>query len=314
MCSGGPRSAPAMLAPEIFSGRAVCATFFCALSAGAFGAPAALSTAPSTAPPAARHLAPVRFMLTFDDGPSGAGAGNPTEIILDTLAANPVQPGIKAIFFVQTRSSDGGATARGKALLAREQAQGHLIELHDGSSWGHRNHRNLDEAELEKSLADGIADLAPVTGRPVTLMRPPYWAFDQRTLKAYERHHLAVLLTDISANDGKDWGFKASPRRFLHMDREMEHLRQRYEAGEISEVEDAAPVVVTFHDTNTYTAAHMQEYLEMIVAAARRAGVPLAEPPFYADAAALEKVALVRSHYFLSRSDMVPWWWRWILW
>ena len=278
----------------------------CATCGFAFGA--------DSVPPVARDLAPVRFMLTFDDGPSGAHVGNPTESILDTLAANPVQPGIKAIFFVQTRSSDGGATARGKALLAREQAQGHLIELHDGSSWGHRNHRSLDDADLEKSLADGIADLAPVTHRPVTLLRPPYWAFDDRTLDAYRHHHLSVLLTDISANDGKDWGFKASPRREIHIEREMEHLRARYEAGDLSEVNDATPVVVTFHDTNTYTAAHMAEYLGLIVAAAKHAGVPLAPQPFYDDAAQIEKAALVRSRYFIRRKDMVPWWWRWILW
>ncbi|HKU47661.1 MAG TPA: polysaccharide deacetylase family protein, partial [Burkholderiales bacterium] len=43
--------------------------------------------------------APVRFLLTFDDGPAPS-----TAQVLQTLAANPVQPGIKAVFFVQTRA------------------------------------------------------------------------------------------------------------------------------------------------------------------------------------------------------------------
>ena len=48
------------------------------------------------------HAAPlpkVRFLLTFDDGPSPASEDNPTAKIADTLAANAVQAGIKAVFF-----------------------------------------------------------------------------------------------------------------------------------------------------------------------------------------------------------------------
>jgi peptidoglycan/xylan/chitin deacetylase (PgdA/CDA1 family) len=262
---------------------------------------------------------PVRFALCFDDGPSGAGddhstAGNPTASILDTLASNPVQYGIKAVFFVQTRSSDGGATARGRSLLARERAEGHLVELHDGSPWGHRSHRNLSDAALEQSLADGMADLATLPGVQARLIRPPYWAFDARTLAAYDRHGLAMLLTDITANDGKDWGFRASPRRYVHMASEMARLRQRLLERRLPELDGAVPVIVSFHDTNDYTAAHMAEYLDMLVRSARAAGIATADPPFYADAAALERAGLARTVHDPSDWTMVPWWWRWMLW
>ena len=146
----------------------------------------------------------VRFLLTFDDGPYGQKRNNPTENILNTLAENPVQSNIKAIFFVQTRSSDGGATLLGRALLKREQNEGHLVALHDGSSWGHRSHRSLTDEALDASLADGIADLRQFVGEAPRLLRPPYWAYDPHTLAAYARHGLNALLTDISANDGKD--------------------------------------------------------------------------------------------------------------
>lgn len=259
-------------------------------------------------------LPPVRFMLTFDDGPSGGETNNPTEIILDALADNPTQKGIKAIFFLQTRSSDGGLTARGRALILREQAVGHVLALHDGSPWGHRSHRNLNDRELEQSLRDGVADLNPVRGRAVTLVRPPYWAFDARTLAAYARYDLAVVLTDISANDGKDWGFKASPRRFIHMASEMRKVRARIERGEIGVVDGVIPIIVTFHDTNTYTAAHMQEYVQMIVDKARAAGLTPAAQPFYAEPLGLERAALIRASDLKGRAAMVPWWWRWIQW
>ena len=264
--------------------------------------------------PGQPNAVPVRFLLTFDDGPNGREKNNPTEIILDTLADNPTQKGIKAVFFLQTRSSDGGATARGRALIAREQAEGHVIALHDGSPWGHRSHRNLNDAELEQSLRDGVNDLNPLRGQAVSLVRPPYWAFDARTLAAYARHGLAVLLTDISANDGKDWGFKASPRRFIHMASEMRRVHERAAHSEIPVVDGVMPIVVTFHDTNSYTAAHMHEYLQMIVAKAQATGFTLAPKPFYDEPGALERAAVVRANDVNGRSDMVPWWWRWMQW
>ena len=55
------------------------------------------------------------------------------------------------------------------------------------------------------------------------------------------------------------------------------------------------PVVVTFHDTNTFTAAHMQEYLHILVEESRRVGLPTATPPFYNGAEEIEQVALLRA-------------------
>jgi peptidoglycan/xylan/chitin deacetylase (PgdA/CDA1 family) len=263
---------------------------------------------------AVARLRPVRFLLTFDDGPYGQERNNPTERILDCLAANAMQNGVKAIFFVQTRSSDGGATERGRALMRREHADGHLLALHDGSAWGHRSHRNLDNAALEQSLFDGIADLLAITGRRVNLLRPPYWAYDTRTLEAYRRHGINALLTDASANDGKDWGFKASPRRRSHMASEIANVHARILREELPVVDGVIPVIVAFHDTNTYTADHMHEYLEIVMDAARATGLQVDAEPFYARSADLERAALVRAHDSVHRDDMVPWWWRVIHW
>ena len=263
---------------------------------------------------AGSRLKPVRFLLTFDDGPYGQERDNPTERILDSLAANSIQNGIKAIFFVQTRSSDGGATERGRALMRREHAEGHMLALHDGSTWGHRSHRNVGDEALEKSLADGVADLVPITGRRVNLLRPPYWAYDRRTVAAYQRHGLSLLLTDISANDGKDWGFKASPRRRSHMASEMENVRERLIRDELPVVDGVIPVVVAFHDTNTFTAHHMNEYFEILLDAANASGLVVDSEPFYKRFAEIERAALVRANDVAHRADMVPWWWRVIHW
>lgn len=264
----------------------------------------------AVAPP----LPPVRFVLSFDDGPSGEPDDNPTETILDALADNPTQQNIKAIFFVQTRIEGGGASDKGRALLAREQREGHVLALHSGTELGHRSHRGLDDAALAQSLRDGGADLAAVTGRAASLVRPPYWAYDERTLTAYAQHGLEMLLTDITANDGKTWGFKASPRRYIHMAGEMRKLLAKLRNGEFPLVEGVAPVVVTFHDTNSYTAEHMREYIAMLVDEARAQGLALAPRPFYDEASALERAALMRARDVAHRTDMTPWWWRWLQW
>jgi hypothetical protein len=64
-----------------------------------------------------RVTAPIRFILSFDDGPSASDYANPTESILRDLDNNPIQPGIKAIFFVQTRATNGGRTPLGQQLM-----------------------------------------------------------------------------------------------------------------------------------------------------------------------------------------------------
>ena len=57
--------------------------------------------------------------------------------VLRQLARNPVQQDVKAIFFVQTRHPKRGGSAEGRAMLAIEHAEGHLLGLHTGTPRGH---------------------------------------------------------------------------------------------------------------------------------------------------------------------------------
>jgi peptidoglycan/xylan/chitin deacetylase (PgdA/CDA1 family) len=238
---------------------------------------------------------PARFVLTFDDGPSLQQPYNPTSAILDQLADNSVQPGIKAVFFVQTRSPTAGGTARGQELLRRTRDEGHVLALHSGSARGHKNHRWLSPAELDQSLTDGIADIRALTGHDPTLVRPPYWSYDARTESVYQAHGLAMLLTDISARDGKIWGWHLSLRRRSHFRSKLAEVRRAIQEDRLPVVDGVVPVVITFHDTNDSTASHMQEYFEILVEESRRVGLPLAPEPFYNDAPAVERVARLRA-------------------
>jgi peptidoglycan/xylan/chitin deacetylase (PgdA/CDA1 family) len=250
-------------------------------------------------PPAVREPTPghtpVRFLLTFDDGPSLWQPYNPTSVVLDTLASNSVQPQIKAVFFVQTRSPSAGGSMFGQRLLRRERDEGHVLALHSGSVRGHKNHRYLAPAELDQSLIDGIADLHALTGRDPRLVRPPFWAHDARTRAAYAAHDLSFLLSDISARDGKIFGWHASLRRRSHFRSNLEQVRREVAMDRLPVVEQVVPVIITFHDTNDFTASHMEEYLRIIVEESQRVGLSVTSRPFYDDAETVERIAVLRS-------------------
>ena len=258
-----------------------------------------------------RAQAPIRFLLTFDDGPSASSLWNPTVTVLESLASNPLQPDIKAVFFVQTRASRAGGSELGRQIMRREHAEGHILGFHTATP-GHSNHRLLDPQELETSLSNGNADIAAITGAPPTLLRPPFWNYDQRTFAAYQQHGLHLLLTDLSANDGKIWGFNASPRRRAHFLRSMSEVRERIALGELPVVDGVIPVVVTFHDLNRYSARHAREYLQILVDSADAAGVKLAQKPFYDDTAELQRAAMARTVRDGSQAVKLPGIWNWL--
>lgn len=241
------------------------------------------------------NATPVRFLLTFDDGPSTWQPYNPTRAILDTLAHNPVQAGIKAVFFLQTRDPRAGASEAGRALMRREYAEGHVLAVHSGSPRGHIDHMLLPDAELDRTLVDAQSDIAAVTGTTPDLVRPPFWDYDARTLAAYRKRGLHMLLTDVSANDGVIYVFNMSFRRRSHIRNTLAEMREKIAAGALPAVDGVIPLVVTFHDTNTYTAHHMGEYLRILTEEAANVGLVLAPKPFYDDASSIERAARVRA-------------------
>lgn len=222
----------------------------------------------------------VRILLTFDDGPSArADEENPTLAILEQLDANDVQRGIRALFFVQTLHPRGGGTPRGRALMRQIHARGHVLGLHSVSPEGHVAHTELDDGELVLRLADGKRLLAELTGSEPRFVRPPFGARTPRTQRLYEALELDLLLCDLRARDGVIYGFNSSPRRRGHFRRSFAKLRR--ELPDTPRGAAPHPLVISFHDLNPYTARHMTEYLHIIVEEAARAGLRLADPPFF---------------------------------
>ncbi|WP_434706256.1 polysaccharide deacetylase family protein [Pseudomonas sp. Z1-12] len=254
---------------------------------------------------------PIRFLLTFDDGPSASSFWNPSLAVLDALADNPVQPGIKAVFFLQTRSPRAGGSEIGRSIMRRQQEEGHVLAFHTATYW-HTNHRFLSPDELEQSLVHGGSDIAAMTGAAPSLVRPPFWSFDRRTAAAYRAHGLHILLTDLSANDGKVWGVTMSPRRRINLVRQLSEVRERIAAGQLPAVDGVIPVVVTFHDINRYTARHAREYLQILLDSANATGMRTAAKPFYDDHQALERAALARTVDHSTEPVRLPGLWDWL--
>jgi peptidoglycan-N-acetylglucosamine deacetylase len=255
--------------------------------------------------------APIRFLLTFDDGPSASSWRNPTAQVLDTLARNRAQAGIKAIFFTQTGDTASGASAIGRQLMQREHDEGHLLAFHTATA-RHSNHRYLSAEELDLSLRRGSADLQTIAGVAPTLVRPPFWSYDAATLAQYQRHGMQMLLTDLSANDGVIWGVNWSWHKRSNLLANLAKLRPRWQAGELPVVDGSTPVVVTFHDINRYTASVIEEYLLILLDVARELKMPTAALPFYDQREALEKAALAKTVSDASLKPPLPGLWGWI--
>jgi peptidoglycan/xylan/chitin deacetylase (PgdA/CDA1 family) len=255
--------------------------------------------------------APVRFLLTFDDGPASAVDDNPTVHILEVLARNPYQDQIKAVFFTQTRAWNGGGTDVGRSLIRREHVEGHVIGLHSATPM-HSNHRFMSREHLDETIKLGVNDLTTETGITPKLVRPPFWSYDADTLASYHANGLQMLLTDLSANDGVIYGINFSWHKRSNMLKLLGETRKRWAAGAMPAVDGYTPVVVTFHDVNTYTSRHIEEYLAILLDAARELNVPLATRPFYDDRSDLERAALAATVSTPDSTPRLPGLWNWL--
>ncbi len=246
-------------------------------------------------PPASPLPAKGRFLLTFDDGPSVATGFNPTLAILKQLETNDVQPGIKAIFFVQTRNRNGGGTPLGKEIMRLTYKQGHVLGLHSAAPAGHVGHMKMTPQELADTLRNGKSDIRAITGDDPIFVRPPYWRFNPQVRFVYTNNDLSMLLSDVKAHDGIIHVFNADFFRHNHILNDLRQVYSAIEQGKLPTVAGRIPIIVTFHDVNSFTAAHLTEYLHILVQAAAAAGLPLDDRPFYGETQELTEAAKQRA-------------------
>jgi len=238
-------------------------------------------------------LPSIRYLLTFDDGPSADPDDNTTRRLLENLETNRVQPGTKALFFVQTRNPDGGGSELGQRLLQATQQQGHALALHSGTERGHIRHTLMTTDELAQSLRHGTADLQQITGDQPMLIRPPFWGYDDRTVELYSANKLGMLLTDVNTRDGFWLHNVVGMRTRIH--NSLIHVRQGLQRGELPVRGGVVPIVVTFHDLNRFTASGLGQYMQMLVDEAAATGLKVAAKPFYDTRDEILEVAMLRA-------------------
>jgi peptidoglycan/xylan/chitin deacetylase (PgdA/CDA1 family) len=214
-------------------------------------------------------------------------------MVLAELANNRVQRDIKAVFFVQTRNIGGGGCRKGRAVLEKEHAEGHVLGLHTGTARGHVSHTSMSLKDLGRSLADGMADIRSITGTGPSLVRPPYWWFNPATVAEYERYGLRMMLSDVKAYDGINCGLHVLRR--WNFRAQLKRVHRRLQDRDIPSVEGVVPIVVAFHDTNRYTAGNLNGYLELLLEEAGRAGLCLDDKPYYDEAPGMLRAALQRA-------------------
>ncbi len=103
-----------------------------------------------------------------------------------------------------------------------------------------------------------------------------------------------MLLTDTYDRDGGPEIFQVRPKTPTRILRDLVRFRERLEARQIPTVNGVAPLVMTFHDPNGFTAEHLTEYLALLPKVAHEAGLQVAKHPFYTQRATLWRAARKR--------------------
>ncbi|WP_432558005.1 polysaccharide deacetylase family protein [Granulicoccus sp. GXG6511] len=130
--------------------------------------------------------------LTFDDGP-----GPHTSRLLGMLTSK----GARATFFMQ------GVAIRANPGIARQVANTPGMELGDHSS----THPQLDRvgaAQLRREIVGNHATIEEITGKDVTVFRPPYGARNSAVDAMAAEAGEAVILWDL---DTSDWRTRSAP-------------------------------------------------------------------------------------------------------
>jgi peptidoglycan-N-acetylglucosamine deacetylase len=93
---------------------------------------------------------------------------------------------------------------------------------------------------------------------------------------------------------------------------QLSTLKAHWLAGELPVVDGSTPVIVTFHDVNTYTSNHVEVYLQILLQVAGELNMPTTAVPFYNQRDEIERAALIRTVRDGSVRQKLPGFWNWL--
>jgi len=217
----------------------------------------------------------IGIILTFDDGPHAATTNNYTQMVMDTLAVNSVENGIKAAFFVQTHVPYRGGSSVGQQKITAMENEGHQVEIHTGSTEDHVYHTvrvtaapydvdgdgNPDgQNGLESDLIRAKKRINTLTGGTPAFVRPPGGAYNQAVLSTYQRVNLTIKMWDVDSTD-------SSPGATV------ESIKNALRSQITSKISAAGTkLIILFHDIKSITANNLDEFLQEIADSVEDAG------------------------------------------
>ena len=203
-------------------------------------------------------MAPVRVLLTFDDGPhSGAlGGDNRTEKVLDALRHKH----IKAAFFIQTHVPYRLASPNGFRIASRLHAEGHVLGVHTGGFVDHRCHkwRCTRPADiigatngLDSDMIRAKTAIKRIVGTDPKFVRATYGYTDANCMEVYSRNQLKHVYWDLVSGDDRKNATAASVRAHLMTE------TKRLATG-------AVDLIYLLHDINEVTAENAVDFIDVI--------------------------------------------------
>lgn len=188
--------------------------------------------------------------LTFDDGPS-----RNTGALLDLLHSY----GIKATFFLL------GQNVRVNPGMVRRMAEeGHEIGNH---SWSHANLRHSSSDKIHDELVNTDTLLRSLGVTPL-YMRPPYGAFDERTVNLANELGIDIMLWSLDSNDWRglpsDYAKLRSTRGTVYDDGALRGVFLFHDTHK-STVEDLPRIIANLQAGGCDRFVTVSEYLEGII-------------------------------------------------
>jgi peptidoglycan/xylan/chitin deacetylase (PgdA/CDA1 family) len=192
-----------------------------------------------------------RVALTFDDGPDAYF----TPQVLDILKEYDV----KATFFIL-----GIEGNKNRDVLKRIDEEGHVVASH---SWNHSNFTKISKKKAIDELQRTNQLIEEVTGKPNSLFRLPYGAYNRKVLEIIAEQGFHNIHWSI---DPRDWSGISSKKILNHIKENLEPgaiilLHSSRSSDSIPNTIKALPQIIEYLHGQGYELVTVPELLEDVL-------------------------------------------------
>jgi len=189
-----------------------------------------------------------KVAITFDDGPDEYF----TPQVLDILK----EYNVKATFFIV-----GSLASKNKDVLKRIDQEGHVVASH---GWSHSNFTKISDKKIIQELQKTNELIEEVIGKPTSLFRLPYGAFNKRVLNTVAKQGYHNIYWSI---DPRDWSGISSKEILDNIKKNLEPgaiilLHSSGSKKSIPNTVKALPQIIEYLQEQGYEIVTIPELLE----------------------------------------------------